>query len=138
MHTMLMKLKSSLYVLLSIFLFSSCNNSSREEASRNAGDTSNFKPGTDRSHMSKAVALRLDTVVISDMKFNPAVIKVRKGDGVIWVNNDMVAHCVTETKSKAWTSSPIPAGGSWQMQVTQSADYYCAIHLVMKGKILVE
>jgi plastocyanin len=50
----------------------------------------------------------------------------------------MVAHCVTEETTKAWTSSNIAAGASWKMAVNSSADYFCAIHLVMKGKIKIE
>jgi plastocyanin len=75
------------------------------------------------------------TVEIKDMKFVPADIEVEKGDTVLFVNKDMVAHDVTEQATKAWSSSPIPAGGSWKMAVADEADYYCSIHEVMKGKI---
>lgn len=75
------------------------------------------------------------TVEIKDMKFVPDDITVSKGDTILWVNKDMMAHDVTEQVSKAWSSSPIPAGGSWKMEVTGDADYYCSIHEVMKGKI---
>ncbi len=78
------------------------------------------------------------TIEIENMKFNPEKIDVNKGDTVIWINHDMVAHCVTEQINKAWTSSKIAAGDSWKMIVTKSSDYYCAIHQVMKGKIIVE
>lgn len=78
------------------------------------------------------------TVEIKDMKFQPAELTVKKGDTIIWVNHDMVTHCVTEEKTKAWTSSNIAAGNSWKMVVKNSADYFCAIHMVMKGKITVE
>jgi plastocyanin len=72
------------------------------------------------------------------MKFVPADITVHKGDTVIWINKDMVAHDVTEETAKAWTSSPISFGGSWKMEVTEEADYYCSIHAVMKGKLKLE
>jgi plastocyanin len=72
------------------------------------------------------------------MKFHPVEIKVHKGDTVVWMNLDIVAHCVTEVSNKPWTSMAILSGGSWKMAVTQSSDYYCAIHPVMKGKILME
>ncbi|HEY4195547.1 MAG TPA: plastocyanin/azurin family copper-binding protein, partial [Mucilaginibacter sp.] len=75
------------------------------------------------------------TVEIKDMKFVPADIEVEKGDTVLFVNKDMVTHDVTEQATKAWSSSPIPAGGSWKLAVTDDADYYCSIHEVMKGKI---
>ena len=77
------------------------------------------------------------TVEIKQMKFDPAELIVQKGDTVVWINNDMVIHDVTEQYAKEWTSSPIPLKKSWQMVVTQSSDYYCSLHVVMKGKIVV-
>ena len=78
------------------------------------------------------------TVEIKQMKFQPAELIVQKGDTVVWVNNDIVAHDVTEESSKAWTSSLMPVGQSWILVATQSADYYCSIHVVMKGKLIVQ
>ncbi len=75
------------------------------------------------------------TVEIKDMKFIPDDITVKQGDTIIWVNHDMMAHDVTEEGSKLWTSSIIPSGGSWKMEVTAAANYYCSIHVVMKGRI---
>lgn len=70
------------------------------------------------------------------MKFQPAELVVQKGDTIVWINRDLVAHDVTEVPDKTWTSSPIPPGKSWSLVVSQSADYYCSVHVVMKGKIL--
>ena len=78
------------------------------------------------------------TVEIKQMKFHPEELLVQKGDTVIWVNNDIVAHDVTEESSKAWTSSLMPVGQSWSLVVSQSVDYYCSIHVVMKGKLIVQ
>jgi plastocyanin len=78
------------------------------------------------------------TVEIKQMKFNPAELQVSKGDTVVWVNKDIVAHDVTEESAKKWTSSIIPSNTFWQMVVTQSSDYYCSIHVVMKGKLIVK
>ncbi len=81
---------------------------------------------------------KLHTVEIKQMKFQPAELIVQKGDTVVWINNDIVAHDVTEESSKAWTSSLMPVGKSWSLVVTQGADYYCSIHVVMKGKLIVQ
>jgi plastocyanin len=78
------------------------------------------------------------TVEIKDMKFVPQNITVRKGDTLIWINRDMMAHDVTEETAKMWTSGPIAAGGSWKIAVSEEAAYYCSIHVVMKGKIELE
>lgn len=78
------------------------------------------------------------TIEIKQMKFVPVELIVQKGDTVVWINRDIVAHDATEEPTKAWTSGVIPSGQSWSLVVTKSADYYCSIHVVMKGKLLVE
>ena len=127
-------------ILLSIFLTCSCNNTPEEQALKNrqAYDTAGYAPKSTVAPVAREVESAADTVLISNMKFVPDVITVHKGGAVVWVNTDMVAHCVTEAKTKAWTSGPIAAGDSWRMPITKSADYYCAIHQVMKGKIVMK
>ncbi|HEU0109895.1 MAG TPA: plastocyanin/azurin family copper-binding protein [Flavisolibacter sp.] len=78
------------------------------------------------------------TVEISQMVFSPAEIAVKKGDRVNFINHDIVAHDVTEESTKAWTSSPLQSQQSWTLEVQESANYYCSLHPVMKGKIIVE
>ncbi|MDB5281815.1 MAG: hypothetical protein JWO06_890 [Bacteroidota bacterium] len=134
-------LRSNSYILLSIFFLTSCNTSSKKDAA-NTGvnkDTVSRISKIDSTLVSKKNESLVDTIIISDMNFHPAVIKIHKGDAVIWINKDMVTHCVTEAKTKSWSSLQIPAGEAWKMMaVEHSSDYYCAIHLVMKGKIVVE
>ncbi len=80
----------------------------------------------------------LFTVTISEMKFAPQELKVKKGDTIVFFNQDMVTHDITEEKTKAWTSGQLPANKSWRFVAIQSSDYYCSIHPVMKGKIIVQ
>lgn len=77
-------------------------------------------------------------VIISEMKFVPPQVVIHKGDTVIWKNDDLVSHCVTQSPGKTWTSSMIDPGKSWKKVFNSSSDYYCAIHDTMKGKILVK
>jgi len=80
---------------------------------------------------------QVHTITIQDMKFQPAELDVKCGDTVVWVNNDLVTHDVTEETNKLWSSGPLPAGKSWRMAVRQNANYFCSIHVVMKGKLIV-
>jgi plastocyanin len=127
------------YLLFSIGILSSCSNSPKNDTSiSKLGNVTGkyiVKIDSLRINMNKP---RVYTISINDMKFQPKILTVHKGDTVIWVNHDLVAHCVTETRNKAWTSSEIPSGGSWKMGIAQSCDYFCAIHPVMKGKIVME
>lgn len=49
----------------------------------------------------------MHSVEITQMKFFPAELKVKKGDKVVFVNHDLVTHDVTEETKKAWSSSPV-------------------------------
>lgn len=77
------------------------------------------------------------SIDIMQMQFQPAELTIQKGDTVIWTNNDIVAHDVTEENDRHWTSGPLAPGESWSLIVKESVDYYCSIHVVMKGRLVV-
>ncbi len=78
------------------------------------------------------------TIEIRQMKFQPQELSVLKGDTIVWVNNGITAHDVTAQPDGEWTSSSMPVGASWQMVANETTDYYCSVHVVMTGKILVK
>jgi plastocyanin len=102
-----------------VFFFNSCNDKTKKADA-------------------KKEVHRLHTVEIKQMKFQPAELVVQKGDTVVWINHDIVPHDVTEESKKAWTSSLMPVGASWSLIVNESAGYYCSIHVIMKGKLVVQ
>jgi len=81
---------------------------------------------------------KLYVIEIKQMQFQPALLKIHAGDTIVWVNHDFVMHDVTEEAHKEWSSSPLAAGASWRMVANKSANYYCSIHQVMKGKFVIE
>lgn len=83
-------------------------------------------------------AHRVYTVEIKQMQFQPAQLEVKKGDTVMFVNHDIVMHNVTEQTNKSWASPTLQNDSSWKWVATQSADYYCTLHPVMKGKVTVK
>jgi plastocyanin len=115
-------LRNSFYFMFLIILVSNCSGSPKKGIS--------VTTDVNKPHVY--------SISISEMKFHPEKIEVDKGDTVIWINHDIVAHCVTGIPDKKWTSSEIPPDGTWKMTVTQSSDYYCSIHPVMKGKIVMK
>jgi plastocyanin len=92
------------------------------------------QPGTTIDEPKPAI----HSVEITQMKFYPAELKVKKGDKVIFVNHDLVTHDITEESKKEWSSSPLATDQTWVLVVTGSVNYFCSIHPVMKGKIIVE
>ena len=78
------------------------------------------------------------TIEIKNMKFFPAILTVNKGDKVVWVNKDFVQHCITDELKKAWTSKILDPNKSWSKIITKNESYFCNLHKVMKGKIIVK
>lgn len=77
------------------------------------------------------------TVEIHQMKFNPATLTVHKGDTVVWINKDYVPHDVTDEDNHSWTSGTLDKGQKWSKVITKDVNYFCSIHVVMKGAIKV-
>jgi plastocyanin len=111
---------------------------SRPKDGTNGGDEAYAAQQEIRTSSTQTNGLKVHVVEIRQMKFQPREIKVHKGETVVWVNKDITDHDVTELKTREWTSSTLPAGASWTLVVTESADYYCNLHQVMRGKIIVE
>jgi plastocyanin len=100
------------------------------------------KPSDNAPSSSKATSAvaesKTDTVEIKEMKFQPAVLTVPAGGTIVFINKDMVTHDITEEATRAWSSNLLPPGKSWTMIADKSANYFCSIHAVMKGKIVVK
>jgi len=77
-------------------------------------------------------------IEIKQMKFQPEVLQANKGDKITWVNKDIVEHDVTELTLQSWASSKLQTGASWSLVVTKSEAYYCNLHVVMQGRIIVD
>ena len=124
------------WAFFTILIFFSCTASPKNEPST---ENESYSVDEDIPEPGKQkVEVTVHVVEIKQMKFEPPEIKVHKGDRVLWINKDITNHDVTEQLTKAWASSPLASGESWSMVVTESADYYCNLHQVMKGKITVE
>lgn len=80
---------------------------------------------------------KTDTVIIQNMEFQPANLKINKGDTVVWINKGIVAHNVTEDTAHTWTSGDINVGSSWKKVVDSSFHYECSIHPTMKASVVV-
>ncbi len=83
-----------------------------------------------------------DSVVeihIKDLKFAPAVLQVRPGTVVEWINDDPLDHTVTASDS-SFTSGFIKPGARWRHTFTESGTfkYACTPHPFMHGEVRVE
>ena len=78
-------------------------------------------------------------------KFEPALLKIKVGDSVKWINEDDRGHPIAGipgrgTNDKELFSQPIPPGGSWSHTFKKAGEfpYFCYIHYVMMGAVIVE
>jgi plastocyanin len=86
-----------------------------------------------------AHAHRTYLVVIEDMRFTPAVLSIRRGDRVVWINKDLFPHTVT-ADARNFESGDIAATRSWSYHATSAGEYAysCRFHPGMKGRFTVQ
>lgn len=78
-------------------------------------------------------------------KFDPAMLKIKVGETVKWINDDERGHPIASipgkgTNDKELFSPPIPPGKSWSHSFSKAGEYpyFCYIHYVMMGAVIVE
>lgn len=133
----MMRFLNSSVVFFCVMLAVACSSTEHDRAAANKNTRAAEVGANSDEHTSTEVQVGSDTIVIKAMKFIPEHTTVNKGDLVIFINKDMVAHDVTEIDS-LWQSPKIEANQTWQMVAKESVDYFCSIHLVMKGSITVK
>ena len=77
-------------------------------------------------------------IEIRNMKFIPSELIIKKGDTVVWINRDFFVHNITEFDDKRWKSSNLAKEESWSKVINENLNYYCSLHVTMKGKLTIE
>jgi plastocyanin len=80
-------------------------------------------------------------VVMKSLAFTPDVIRARRGDRIVWTNEDNVPHNVTWIAGRRFVSSAraMNPGTRFSTRIIQSGsvEYLCSIHPWMRGTIVV-
>ena len=78
------------------------------------------------------------TVTIANLQFEPHTLTVKRGDRVVWANQDLVPYTVTA--DKVFDSHNIAANASWTYTARTPGryDYMCTLHPMMKATLVVE
>ena len=78
-------------------------------------------------------------VTIDNFTFNPKQITVKAGDTVVWVNHDDIPHTVA-SRTQGFRSKALDTDDkfSFTFVTPGTYDYFCALHPVMTGTIVVE
>jgi plastocyanin len=79
------------------------------------------------------------TVTMEATGFQPAILTVKAGDSVVWVNKDPFPHTAT-SGTGGFDSDVILPDKSWTYTPTTKGEfaYICTLHLTMKGVLRVE
>ncbi len=77
-------------------------------------------------------------ITIEGMRFNPASLTVVRGDTIVWVNKDLVAH--TATAAGVFDSHAIAPDASWTYVANTPGRhvYLCTFHPTMKATLIVK
>jgi plastocyanin len=78
-------------------------------------------------------------VEIRGMAFHPEVLELRQGDTVVWINRDIVPHTATASRTSGWDTGTLLQGQIGQYVASHAGDdpYFCKLHPVMLGKLIV-
>src|SRR5262249_50251644 len=78
-------------------------------------------------------------VKIDNFAFTPAVITVKVGAQVTWINQDDIPHTVDSSEGK-FKSSALDTDDKFQFRFTEPGEYpfYCRMHPKMTGKVIVQ
>ncbi len=85
------------------------------------------------------VSQEANHVGIYNYQFGPRDLRVKVGSTVAWANYDGVGHDV-KAADKSFESGNIPIEGRYFATFTKPAtvEYFCAVHLEMRGRVIVE
>ena len=100
------------------------------------------------SHMNPKVPKPLATsgttpnaneVVIDNFSFKPALLSVKAGTKVTWVNHDDEPHTATDD-DKRFNSKTLDTNEEFSFTFTEPGtyNYFCALHPKMRGQIVVK
>lgn len=90
------------------------------------------------AHASETIHIKM-----VNMQATPQEVTVHNGDTVIWDNEDIVPHTVTEDVAKGkprFDSGQINGGGhfQWVVKGKGTINYKCLFHPTMKAKLIVK
>lgn len=78
-------------------------------------------------------------VHMHNFAFVPAVVHVKPGDTVEWINDDADAHTVDST-TKLFDSGGLDTNENYTFKFTKAGSfpYFCDLHPYMKGTVIVK
>src|ERR1051325_6187020 len=87
----------------------------------------------------KSISLAPNEIGIDNFKFGPATLTVSRGTKVTWINNDDVPHLIVNVENKFRQSPVLDSDQKFSVTLTKPGpyNYFCSLHPMMVGKIIV-
>jgi plastocyanin len=88
---------------------------------------------------SPAPVPRRHEIEIRAMAFQPAELRVMRGDTVVWINRDIVAHTATASEKGSWDTGTLSQAESGRVVLRKAGKvgYLCQFHPTMRGTLIV-
>lgn len=79
-------------------------------------------------------------VDIKDFAFSSLELRIKKGETVVWTNNDDVKHTITSDSGNELNSEQLSKSQTYShtFNTVGTFNYHCNLHPNMKAKIIVE
>ena len=92
-----------------------------------------------RQSQRKTRVLAANEIGIDNFQFTPATLTVSAGTKVRWINNDDVPHLIVNVQNRFKQSPLLDSDQQFSTTLTKPGtyDYFCSLHPMMKGKIIV-
>jgi 3',5'-cyclic-AMP phosphodiesterase len=92
-----------------------------------------------RQSARKNAVLAANEIGIDNFKFTPATLTVKAGTKVVWINNDDVPHLIVNVENKFRQSPVLDSNQRFSTTLTKPGTYkyFCSLHPMMQGKIIV-
>jgi plastocyanin len=86
-----------------------------------------------------AGASAANEVTIDNFAFNPKTVTVKAGSKLTWRNRDDVPHKIQSTDNRFAGSPLLDTKAVYSVSFTESGEfpYFCSVHPVMQGKVVV-
>ena len=103
-------------------------------AAAHEGMRANSEPGAERSP-----SLAANEIAIDNFSFMPKTLTVPRGTTVTWINRDDVPHVIVSPQGRFRSSPVLDTNQRHSVTLKESGtyDYFCSVHPVMTGRIVV-
>lgn len=77
------------------------------------------------------------TIIIENMRFDPAELTVERGTRIVWKNQDLFPHTAT---AESFDSGNLEVNDSWSYVANEPGvhAYRCTYHPTMEGRLIVQ